>query len=53
MVLYRTQRLFACLNGSLHGEMFLQIDGECVVYGSTIKCSAIAKMSRRTLFGAI
>ena len=24
---------FACLNGSLHGEMALQIDGECVVDG--------------------
>ena len=25
---------FACLNGSLHGEIVLQIDGECAVYGS-------------------
>ena len=25
---------FACLNGSLHREMVLRIDGECVVYGS-------------------
>ena len=24
---------FACLNGSLHGEMVLQIDGECAVDG--------------------
>ena len=28
-----TQRTL-CLNGSLHGKMVLQIDGECVVDGS-------------------
>ena len=26
--------VFICVNGSLHGEMVLQIDGEYVVYGS-------------------
>ena len=38
MVLYRimsTVEPFACLKGSLHHEMVLQIDGECAVYGST------------------
>ena len=27
----------SCLDGSLHGEMVLQIVGECVVYGSIQK----------------
>ena len=37
MVLYRTKTLndpCACLDGSLHSEMVLQIDGECLVCGS-------------------
>ena len=60
IVLFRTTiEPFACLNGSLHGEIVLHIDGECVrmaLYG-TRKGSATYNVKLVTLeepfFGAV
>ena len=45
-----TQRTISCLNDSLHGEMVLKIEAECVVYGSVEKLFENSSIEHQTGF---